>query len=594
MLAMYTTLRLLLPVFLNVLIASAVYTTPTRTIRTKRDVPSNFVSSSGGSFQVNGSNFKYVGTNAYWLSSLNSAQDIENTLSNISAAGIKVVRTWAFNDVDTIPENGTWFQLVANGTTTVNTGENGLQKLDTLVQLAEKHGIYLLFSLTNNWNPRPLIDNISTPTTTLSRRDVTPGTNNTLPRNYLSNDYGGMDAYVRAFGVNKNHDEFYTNETIINAFKNWTTQVVSRYVNSSAIFSWELANDPRCNSSLTASSGCNTQTITKWHDTLAQHVKSVDPNHLVNSGNHGFFCTDCAKLFPLKPSSTPQPSSTPTKRRVVRKEALTRSQVLKERVAAWRKTRAEKKRAGELKEDGVRIRGRWASTQAKRQDNSLGSAFDGSSGVDSEDILNIPDIGFGTFQLFPDQETYGPPDPNLPAFNNTVQTGIDWITKQAQSAAAFGKPITLTGFGLVNQINAPNFVPFNSSTAEISSGTDTGVPTNASGSITASDPSSSTFVTPEQELDAYQQWLTAGISNGINGLIQYQWGQGNLTTSVGTTISPGVTGISSSTNSTGQSTSSNTTGQSPNDGYSNQGVGADGVQTVLSDSASQQQSAADD
>lgn len=53
------------------------------------------------------------------------------------------------------------------------------------------------------------------------------------------------------------------------------------------------------------------------------------------------------------------------------------------------------------------------------------------SGVDSEDIINIPQIGFGTFQLFPDQNTYGPDDPNIPSFNNTVENGIDWIRQQA-------------------------------------------------------------------------------------------------------------------------------------------------------------------
>ena len=55
-----------------------------------------------------------------------------------------------------------------------------------------------------------------------------------------------MDAYVRHFSVNQQHDEFYTNDTIIELFKNYTTNVVSRYVNSPAIFGWELANDPRC------------------------------------------------------------------------------------------------------------------------------------------------------------------------------------------------------------------------------------------------------------------------------------------------------------------------------------------------------------
>ena len=89
-------------------------------------------------------------------------------------------------DVNVIPQNGTWFQLVANGTTSVNTGPNGLQKLDTVVRLAEKHGILLHMSLTNNWNPLPLVDG----PVSFSRRDVTKGTNNSFPRNTLSNDYG--------------------------------------------------------------------------------------------------------------------------------------------------------------------------------------------------------------------------------------------------------------------------------------------------------------------------------------------------------------------------------------------------------------------
>ena len=123
----------------------------------------------------------------------------------MSAAGIKVVRTWAFNgvfsalintgfcfiterylDVDTIPANGTWFQLIANGTTVINDGPNGLQKLDTVVKLAEKHGLFVVFSLTNNWNPGPN----QTAGISINARDNTPGTNKVPPRNALSNDYG--------------------------------------------------------------------------------------------------------------------------------------------------------------------------------------------------------------------------------------------------------------------------------------------------------------------------------------------------------------------------------------------------------------------
>lgn len=49
-------------------------------------------------------------------------------------------------DVTAIPEdNGTWFQLILNnGTTVINNGTNGLQKLDFIVEQAERFGLYLI------------------------------------------------------------------------------------------------------------------------------------------------------------------------------------------------------------------------------------------------------------------------------------------------------------------------------------------------------------------------------------------------------------------------------------------------------------------
>ncbi|KAF5330740.1 hypothetical protein D9619_005756 [Psilocybe cf. subviscida] len=495
----------------------------------------------------------FVGTNAYWLPTLNSDQDIDSTLGNMSALGIKVVRTWAFNDVDTIPPNGTWFQLIANGTTTINTGPNGLQKLDTVLRLAQKHNIFVLLSLTNNWNPRPLLDNTTAVPAGVSiqGRDVTTGTDNTLPRNTLSNDFGGMDAYVREFGNGTTHDEFYTNPTILAQFLNYTTTIVSRYKDSTSVFSWEVANDPRCASSLATSSSCNTQTITKFHDMVSTQIKKVDPNHLVSSGSQGFLCHSCAKIFPRVVPPPPQTSPTPNGRRSITKAKRLQKMVRDERKEIRNKIRTLNKRNAEAAGSGIRIRGRWMSTPTvhKRQsddniDQGSGSAFDGSQGVDSEDILNAPNIGFGTFQLFPDQNSYGVDDPTLPAFNNTVNQGLAWIKQHAAIGQLFGKPVTLNGFGLVTQSNAPFFVPFNTSVAPF--GPD-------AANATAQQPFG---VTDQQRNDAYSQWLQAGLQAGLQGMLQYQ----------GTSITANVNGTDVSNNVEG-------TGLSPNDGYAIQGVG---------------------
>ncbi|KAF9482746.1 glycoside hydrolase family 5 protein [Pholiota conissans] len=558
-------LPLLVLVVLNALLVSAL--SPTRTVNKRQSAPPNqFVTTDGGSFIVNGSVLTFVGTNAYWLPTLNSDDDIDFTLGNMSAAGIKVVRTWAFNDVETIPENGTWFQLIANGTTTINDGPNGLQKLDTVIRLAEKHNMFVLLSLTNNWNPRPLFDNmtINASGTPIEARDVTPGTNNTLPRNTLSNDYGGMDMYVREFANNSTmHDEFYTNPTILSHFMNYTATIVSRYANNTSVFSWEVANDPRCNSSLPASTVCNTNTVTHFHDVISQHIKTFDPNHLVSSGNQGFLCADCPKLFPRVVPPPPQASPLANVKRRSAKP-MTKKRILAERRAALNKARSYQRRHASPT-GGLRIRGRWMATETKRQDaedQGVGSAFDGSSGVDSEDIINVPNINFGTFQLFPDQDNYGfISDPSLPAFNNTVNAGLDWIRRHAEIGTLFNKPITLTGFGLVTQSNSPAFVPFNTSVAPF--GPD---PTDTQATQTFG-------VTDEQRDDAYAQWLKAGFTAGLQGMVQYQWTQANLTTVDGTNISPTVT-------DTGLSPVVTEPGFSPNDGYSLQGVSDSQAQAV--------------
>ena len=73
-----------------------------------------------------------------------------------------------------------------------------------------------------------------------------------------------------------------------------------------------------------------------------------------------------------------------------------------------------------------------SATRRQEDEQGVGPSFDGSSGIDAEDILNIPQIGFATFQLFPDQDNYGPPNPHLDPFNNTVQTGLSWIRSHAE------------------------------------------------------------------------------------------------------------------------------------------------------------------
>lgn len=76
------------------------------------------------------------------------------------------------------------------------------------------------------------------------------------------------------------------------------------------------------------------------------------------------------------------------------------------------------------------------ATRRQEDFNSVGPAYDGSFGVDSEDILNSPNMDFGSVQYFPDQNSYGPADPSLSSFENIVQQGNAWIQQHAETAQA--------------------------------------------------------------------------------------------------------------------------------------------------------------
>ena len=57
-------------------------------------------------------------------------------------------------------------------------------------------------------------------------------------------NYGGQIDYVNnLLGSGHSQTEFYTNPTVVNAYKNYVSEIVTRYKDSPAIFAWELANE---------------------------------------------------------------------------------------------------------------------------------------------------------------------------------------------------------------------------------------------------------------------------------------------------------------------------------------------------------------
>ncbi|KAH8750151.1 glycoside hydrolase superfamily [Diaporthe sp. PMI_573] len=213
---------------------------------TTTSIPSgSFAKTSGTLFNIDGNTGYFAGTNSYWIGFLPNNADVDLVMSHLQTSGLKVLRVWGFNDVNNMPGTGTvWYQSLSGSTPTINTGANGLQRLDYVVKSAEAHGIKLIINFVNNWD-----------------------------------DYGGIKAYTNYYGGS--HTTWYTNTAAQAQYRTYIKAVVSRYITSTAVFAWELANEPRC-------SGCNTDVIYKWAADTSAYIKSLDPNHMVALGDEGF------------------------------------------------------------------------------------------------------------------------------------------------------------------------------------------------------------------------------------------------------------------------------------------------------------------
>jgi len=243
---------------------------------------SAFVQRSGGTLMLNGSPFRFGGTNSYPLM-YSSQPTVSQILQTVANSKLKVVRMWVF--CDSTCGDGFFFQYwnTANGAPAYNDLSRGLNNVDLTVNEANQLGIKLILTLTNNWT-----------------------------------DFGGMDTYVK-WHNGQYHDQFYTDPAILQWYESWVNHVLTHvntvqgpsfgvaYKDDPTIMAWELANEPECGGSgpptgFPTSGSCTNTTLINWITAASQYVKSIDPNHLVSVGDEGFFCepgtsdyfTDCA------------------------------------------------------------------------------------------------------------------------------------------------------------------------------------------------------------------------------------------------------------------------------------------------------------
>jgi len=212
--------------------------------------PTDFVRRQGRFLIVQGRHFYLSGANAYYLP-FKPAVTVDETLRDAAAVGLNALRTWGSCEGTSVfglcfqPEPGVY-------------DETTFQHLDDVIAKAGQANLRLIIPLVNNWDHT-----------------------------------GGMDQYVAWCKPGGNHDEFYTDPCAKDLYRRYVEHVLTRvntvtgvrYRDDPTIMLWELANEPRAPSDPTGT------TLFTWIEEMAAYVKSLDPNHLVGTGEEGWHVT---------------------------------------------------------------------------------------------------------------------------------------------------------------------------------------------------------------------------------------------------------------------------------------------------------------
>jgi mannan endo-1,4-beta-mannosidase len=233
----------------------------------------HFVARSGRLMYQEGRPFRMAGSNNYYPEYVSQFM-VDNLFTTAAAQNFNTFRVWGFLDIGNSdgtnsvdgPHNGIYFHYWDGTEPAFNDGATGLQKLDYVVYRAGQLNLKLILPFVNNWS-----------------------------------QFGGIDQYVRWKG-GQYHDQFYTDPTIRQWYKDWISHLLNhtnyytgiQYKNDATILTWELTNEMRCSGSgvYPSSGACTTQTTTSWAADVSAFVKSIDKKHLVSPGDEGFYCAD--------------------------------------------------------------------------------------------------------------------------------------------------------------------------------------------------------------------------------------------------------------------------------------------------------------
>ena len=237
--------------------------------------PAGFVTTRGTAFALDGAPFYFQGTNAarFGTNSAESEADIYQAMRVYASKGIRVVRLWGFSC-----KGAHWGEPIIEWASTSGIGynESGFRRLDATLDAARAAGLKIILPLVN-----------------------------------FEPEYCGIDWWTKQVIGSSDRQQFYTDGRVQSAFRSYVQTLLSRintryestlgrrlsYRDDPTIMAIEVMNEPHTQDYYELNRGLPPgEIVFQFLSSIAAYIRSLDPNHLICSGEEGYKTTTDATL----------------------------------------------------------------------------------------------------------------------------------------------------------------------------------------------------------------------------------------------------------------------------------------------------------
>jgi mannan endo-1,4-beta-mannosidase len=232
--------------------------------------PGDFVTTNGTKFQLGGQDFYFQGTNFYRIGILeqHTEAQVYEAFSRLAAEGIRVVRFWGF-----ACSGSTWGTplLVSADEHRRIYNEDAFRRIDTALDAARAAGVKVIVPMVN-----------------------------------FEPEYCGMQWWTEQVIGNSDKHQFYVDERVKRSYKAHVETFLNRensiarerrserllYKDDPTIMAIEVANEPHTRDNYEIERGLRPgQLVYDWLAEITAHVRAIDGNHLISTGEEGYKTT---------------------------------------------------------------------------------------------------------------------------------------------------------------------------------------------------------------------------------------------------------------------------------------------------------------